>query len=120
MPEFPTAGPGNLLRRVIEALRDLPGACELYVFGSLADGTADAYSDIDLEVTTRDAATSATALDGVLTIVAPIEVDWQMATPDDTHPRTILFRGEAYYHMLDIDLHVFGRIQGYPMSGNPG
>jgi len=78
MPETPSAGPGNLLKRVSEALRDLPGACELYVFGSLADRTADAYSDIDLEVMTRDVAASAAALDDVLTTVAPIEVDWQM------------------------------------------
>jgi len=75
MPEFSVAGPGNLLRRVSEALRDLPSACELHVFGSLANGTADAYSDIDLEITTRDAATSAAALDDVLSTVAPVEVD---------------------------------------------
>jgi hypothetical protein len=89
----------------------LPGACELHVFGSLADGTADAYSDIDLEITTRDAATSASALDDVLTTVTPIEVVWHMPTPDDAHARTILFRGEAYYHKLDISLHAFGRSQ---------
>jgi predicted nucleotidyltransferase len=54
MAEFPITDPGNLLQRVSEALRDLPGAYELYVFGSLADGKFDAYSDIDLDAEFRD------------------------------------------------------------------
>jgi predicted nucleotidyltransferase len=110
MPEFTITGPGNLLQRISAALRDLPGASELHLFGSLADGTADAYSDIDLEVTTRDLAASASALADVLTTVAPIEVDWQLPTPEDEVVRTILFRGEAYYYKLDISLRAFGQI----------
>lgn len=116
MPEFQIDGPRNLLQRVSEALRDLPGACELYVFGSLANGTADAYSDIDVEVTTRDLAASAAALAEVLTTVAPIEVDWQLPTPEDEVVRTILFRGEAYYCKLDISLRAFGQVH----NGDPG
>jgi hypothetical protein len=110
IPEFPITGPHNLLQRINEALRNLPGVCELYVFGSLANGTSDAYSDIDLEVATQDIATSPAALDYVLTSVAPIEAVWQMQTPCDAIAKTILFRGEAYYHKLDIGLHALGQI----------
>ncbi len=111
MPDFLISGPGNLLQRVSEALRALPGARERYVFGSIADGTADAYSDIDLEVMTQDVAASEAALDGVLNAVAPIEVDWQIPAAEDAPARTILFRGETYYHKLDIGLRDFGQIQ---------
>jgi len=94
----------NLLSRLCEVLRDLPGASGLYLFGSLAEGKSDAYSDIDLEVSTIDFPASFAARHSILERVGPIEIEWPIAHSTDEWASTILFEKESYYHKVDIGL----------------
>ncbi|MHB9031936.1 MAG: nucleotidyltransferase domain-containing protein [Anaerolineae bacterium] len=99
----------DLLDRISAALRSLPGATELYLFGSAADpARADQYSDLDLQVVSEDYDLSLAAwpwilsLAGDLTLVYPL-VD---ASSDETY--TISLAGESLYHKLDIGLSAAG------------
>ena len=94
----------ELSERLFDALRSLPGATELHLFGSLATGMADGYSDIDLQVVTRDLRASRTALLSVLEDVGPISLDWATTETSGECLSTILFSQESCYHKLDIGL----------------
>jgi len=86
----------------------LPGFRALSLFGSLAEGRADGYSDIDLIVTTDDLAAARESLLGLLETVSPLESCWVMSLrPDEWNP-TIVFAEESYYHKLDLGLVAAG------------
>lgn len=89
------------LRLVIPAL---PGFRTLSLFGSVADGRADAYSDLDMKVGTDDIDGAKRSLHGVLEQIGPIEFCWSTELrPGEWHP-TIAFRDYGYYHRLDLAL----------------
>ncbi len=100
----------ELSERLFDALRFLPGATELHLFGSLASGNADVYSDVDLQVVTQDLRVSRTALLSVLEGVGPISLDWAMTEPSGESLSTILFSHESCYHKLDIGLSEIFRL----------
>jgi hypothetical protein len=97
-----------LQSRVSAALRDLPGATDLYLFGSRAAGTGDGYSDIDLEVLTADVPAARKVWPRLLDCVAPVEVAFPLLgtlvgmAADAAY--TVLFRGESGYHTVDVGL----------------
>ncbi len=94
----------DLLQRLTECLPGLPGFQTLSLFGSMAEGRADGYSDIDLIVTTDDLPAAKQHLLGVLQAIGAIEYCWVISLrPDEWNP-TIIFTGEGYYHKLDIGL----------------
>lgn len=93
-----------LLEACKETLPQLPGFRSLSLFGSMAEGCADGYSDIDLIATTDDLPGAKTALLGLLEGIGPIEFCWVMNfRPDEWNP-TIVFRNEGYFHKLDLGL----------------
>jgi predicted nucleotidyltransferase len=104
----------NLLSRLCEVLRDLPGASGLYLFGSLAEEKSDVYSDIDLEVSTTDFPASLAARHSILERVGPIEIEWPITHSPDRYASTILFEKESYYHKVDIGLVAASQVGDVP------
>ncbi len=95
---------GQMLDALKEVLPGLPGFRTLSLFGSMAEGRADGYSDIDLIVETDDLPGAKTALLGMLEQIGPIEFCWAInLRPDEWNP-TIVFREEGYHHKLDLGL----------------
>jgi predicted nucleotidyltransferase len=98
----------RLLRRVVEVLPSLPGFRTLSLFGSLAEGRADGYSDIDCIVTTDDLDAAREQLLGALEEIGPVEFCWVLPLrPDEWNPM-IVFTREGYYHRLELGLVVTG------------
>jgi hypothetical protein len=94
----------TLLDALKETLPGLPGFRTLSLFGSLAEGRADEYSDIDIIITTDDLANAKAQLFGTLEQIGPIEFCWVMNLPPDEWNPTVVFREESYYHKLDLGL----------------
>lgn len=87
-----------------ETLPGLPGFRKLSLFGSLAEGRGDEYSDIDLIVTTDDLAGAKAQLLDALEQIGPVEFCWVInLRPDEWNP-TLVFRDQSYYHKLDLGL----------------
>jgi len=85
-----------------DALRDLPGATALYAFGSLADGRADEYSDIDLELVTADLQAAIDARQAVWAQVGPLDLEWCIHPSRSDFAATLQFRHASLYHKVDI------------------
>lgn len=94
----------RLQDRVAASLRQLPGATALYLFGSRGTGQADQYSDLDLQVLTADMTAARAVWPHFLEHIGPIEVAWPLSPAAENTAFAILFRGESYYHKLDIAL----------------
>jgi len=99
---------------LFEALRSLPGTIELHLFGSLATGTADGYSDIDLQVLTRDLDASQKALLPVLEGVGPISLNLETHETERGYLSTVLFLQESCYHKLDVGLSETAGVDASP------
>jgi hypothetical protein len=101
-----------LLERVSSAARNLPGAVELYLFGSAADAaTRDAYSDLDLQVVSADDALSRSAWPWILNQAGAMTLVYPMGESSFC----IAFKNESPYHKVDIGLctqHERGFLQG--------
>ncbi|MHB0998336.1 MAG: nucleotidyltransferase domain-containing protein [Armatimonadota bacterium] len=93
-----------LLDSLKVVLPGLPGFRSLSLFGSLAEGRADAYSDIDLIVATDDLSRAKLEVMGLLEQLGPIEFCWVMSLRSDEWNPTIVFSNEGYYHKLDLGL----------------
>ncbi|MHB0877077.1 MAG: nucleotidyltransferase domain-containing protein [Anaerolineae bacterium] len=93
-----------LKERLVEALSGLPGACAVYLFGSLADGDADCYSDVDLQVLTTDLVAAQAALPAALCRVAAADLAWPLSTSLDDWCATVVWRDESPYHRADVGL----------------
>jgi hypothetical protein len=98
----------DLQTRLMDRLRILPGATDLYLFGSRATDAGDAYSDVDLEVFTADVIAAQEVWPRFLECVAPIGVAFPLIgalagmTADAAY--TVLFHNESSYHTVDIGL----------------
>jgi hypothetical protein len=99
-----------LLGRLEAGLRSLPGATELRLFGSLAVSRADAYSDLDLEVTTVDPAKTRNVWPRFLERIGPVELCLPLHGGADNVAYAVLFRGSSHYHKVDIGFG--GRLLG--------
>jgi predicted nucleotidyltransferase len=94
----------HLLDRLAHVLPSLPGFEALSLFGSLAEGTADGYSDIDLVVMTRDLAEARDEVLGVLEEIDEVEFCWVLPLrPDEWNP-IVVFATEGYYHRAELGL----------------
>lgn len=94
----------SLLQCLFHLLPHLPGFRSLSLFGSLAEGRADAYSDIDLIVTTDDLPAAKEQLFRLLEEIGPVEFCWVISLRSGEWNPTIVFSSESYYHKLDIGL----------------
>lgn len=94
----------DLLQRSEQCLVRLPGFRSLSLFGSLAENRADAYSDIDLVITTDNLPEAQAQLPALLEEIGPVEFCWAIPLrPGEWNP-TVVFSEESYYHRLDIAL----------------
>ncbi len=95
----------NLLHRVSDAVRNLPGAVELYLFGSASDPAArDAYSDLDLQVVSTDYSLSRAAWPWILQQAGRIELAYPLLDQPRELAFCITFEGESPYHKVDIGI----------------
>jgi len=88
----------------------MSGATALYAFGSLAEGKEDAFSDVDLIVVSNDLEASLAARHGVLSRVAPLSLEWEIAPSRDAWAATYLFAGISLYHKLDLGFVASGDV----------
>jgi hypothetical protein len=93
------------LSRVSNAIRRLPGAVELYLYGSASDPSlADAYSDLDLQVVCENFSLSQTAWPAILTRAGEIELAFPIEATPLSASFTIVYASESPYHKVDIGL----------------
>lgn len=102
------SGLDHLLARVSAALRGLPGAQALYLFGSAADpARKDRYSDLDLRVISSRFELSRAAWPAVLSRVGKLALVFQL-DPDDPAAQetafTLGFEGQSLYHKVDFGI----------------
>lgn len=107
--------------RVLRLRRLLSGAVpgsRCQVVGSLADGTADCYSDIDLEWYVGEAAPSVVKdLYSILSRLGPVDsVRWDPADGGDTCLAFIRFVDWPLFSR--VDLKIVGRLTGVRLPGN--
>jgi hypothetical protein len=102
------AGPdrlADLQSRVAIALRDLPGATALYLYGSAADpARRDAYSDLDLQVLTLDFQFSKDHLLATLEKVGAVALAYLLTDTAHELAYSITFAGESPYHKVDLGI----------------
>ena len=98
----------DLLGRISAALRGLPGAQELYLFGSAADpARKDRYSDLDLQVVSAQFELSRAVWPAVLSQVGPIALAFQLDPEGPAAQETAFtlgFEGESLYHKVDFGI----------------
>ncbi len=94
----------DLQNRLSVALRHLPGATILYLFGSRTTATSDQYADIDLQVITTDLPTARVAWPHFLESVGPMELAWPITADPQNTAFSVIFRDASYYHKVDIGL----------------
>ena len=106
----------NLLQaRASAVLRQVPGAAELYLFGSRVTSPDDPYADLDLELVSADLEATLAAWPDVLGLVAPCELIWPIIEPG-TAVVAVLFAGASPYHKLDIGVRPPGTAARLPES----
>lgn len=94
----------HLLDRLTHTLPSIPGFETLSFFGSLADGTADGYSDLDLIVTTSDLSMARSQVLSILEEVDQVEFCWLFPPHRDEWNAIVVFADEGYYHRADLGL----------------
>ena len=100
-PDLPARLDG-LQAALSAALRALPGARALYLFGSRAAGRGDGYSDLDLQVVTTDLAASVAARHAALEPLGPLALEWPIERAADRWAATLLFARASHYHKVDL------------------
>jgi hypothetical protein len=104
----------GLLARVSSALRQLPGAVELYLYGSSADpDLADAYSDLDLQVICEGFLASQVYWPGILTRAGEIELAFPIEATLQSAVYMIGFASESPYHKVDVGLSDAAQEHGF-------
>lgn len=94
--------PEEVQRTVAEACRRLPGAVALYAFGSLATGSADRFSDVDLELITVDLASTLAYRQAMYAVIDSPALEWRIHPSRSDWAATVLFRHISPYQRLDI------------------
>ncbi|MBA3943807.1 MAG: nucleotidyltransferase domain-containing protein [Herpetosiphonaceae bacterium] len=92
----------RLQHTLVQALRELPGARALCLFGSLAGGTGDQYSDIDLQVMTSDLPATVAACHEILERVDLLALELPIVRASDSWASTFLFHNRSCYHKVDL------------------
>ncbi len=95
----------SLLDRVSSALRGLPGATALVMFGSAADpARCDAWSDLDLQVASQDYVLSRAAWPWILQGAGAIALAYPISEQPGESAFSIALAGESLYHKIDVSL----------------
>jgi len=103
-----------LLERVSRAARRLPGAVELYLFGSANDpALKDAYSDLDLQVVSADYELSRAYWPWILELAGDISLVCPIIDKPRESAFWVVFSGESHYHKVDAGLSDSTQEQGF-------
>jgi len=107
----------DLLARISAVLRGLPGAQELYLFGSAADpALKDPCSDLDLQVISAQIDLSRAAWFHTLSQAGKIALVYPLH-PEDLAAQetafTIGFEGESLYHKVDFGMTAQNFTEGF-------
>lgn len=95
----------DLQSRVVAALRELPGATALYLYGSAADpARRDAYSDLDLQVLTVDFQASKDRLLSTLEKAGAVTLAYLLTDTAHELAYSLAFAGESPYHKVDLGI----------------
>jgi hypothetical protein len=95
----------DLQSRLTAALRDLPGATALYLYGSAADpARRDAYSDLDLQVLTVDFQASKDHLLSTLEKAGVVTLAYLLTDTAHETAYSLAFAGESPYHKVDLGI----------------
>lgn len=104
-PLFPDpAGPPRLLAEVTGIFAGVPFVRSLAVFGSLAEGRADRWSDVDLLVECDDGARCPWLAAGALRQAKPVLFYRKFSLVEQPSGR-YWFAGESLFHRLDVSFH---------------
>lgn len=103
----------SLQERLTAALRQLPGATAIYIYGSRATCRTDGYADLDLQVYIHGRVMCA-VWPQFLERVGPVETAWPLNGAADNTTFTIFFSHESYYHKVDIGLSEDAAVQPPP------
>jgi hypothetical protein len=94
-----------LLSRVSDSAQNLPGAVELYLFGSAADPIhQDAFSDLDLQIVAEPYSLSQKFWPFFLNQAGEIELAYPINEQPLESAFCIEFAGESLYHKIDIGI----------------
>lgn len=93
-----------LAGEIATALRSVPGARALYAFGSIANGTHDEFSDLDLTLVTDDIDASLAQRHQALGHVRPVLLDWCIERTVSSWAGTILLSGVSPYQKVDLGI----------------
>lgn len=105
MAQIQNAALDALLTRVSDALRRLPGASELYLYGSAADlRRKDGYSDLDLQVVCTPYALARAVWPWMLRAVAPLALAYELREAEGESAYCLSFAGESLYHKVDLGI----------------
>jgi predicted nucleotidyltransferase len=94
----------HLANRTIEVFAERPEVRKIVQFGSLVKGTADQYSDVDLEIIADQ---SDCIIRDVIALFQHIDepvVIFPVRGGADQAAYTVLFRHYSFYHRLDIGI----------------
>lgn len=93
---------GVLRAEVTAALAELPGVRAVRLFGSLAEGRGDGFSDLDVRVVSDDVAATVAARDQALERIGPLALEWRIDPAAEPFAAVVLWREESCYHKLDL------------------
>lgn len=95
---------GVLFDEIATALRFVPGARALHAFGSIPNGTSDAYSDLDFTLVTQDFEASVAQRHQSLAHLRPVLLDWCIERTESSWAGTMLLSGTSPYQKVDIGI----------------
>ena len=95
--------PRALQTAIVSALSVCPHALNIEPFGSIAAGSDEQYSDVDLRVEVDDLAAMLNVRHALLGVAGPLAVEWIVHSRPDSFCSTVLFAEESCYHKLDLE-----------------
>lgn len=94
----------DLELQLSDALRYVPGAQALLLFGSRATVRDDPFADLDLHLVTGDLDRARAIWPGCLAAIGPIELALPLTGAPGNTAYSVLFAGRSPYHKVDISL----------------
>ena len=113
----PDAGAaGRVAAEVVEALSALPFVRRVAVFGSLADGTADGWSDVDMFVACDDPGETCWSAAEAIRRAKPVQF-YRIFSSDPQPAGRYWFADESPFQKLDVSFHSPGKYEALCEAG---
>ena len=97
-------GPQRIASEIVAALASLDGVRRIALFGSLAEGRADRWSDVDMIVACQDSDVTQWAAAAEIRRAKGVLFYQTFSTAEQPSGR-YWFEGESPFHKLDVSLH---------------